>query len=148
MKTILDKLTRDGLVARINSLTENSTAEWGEMTVCQMLKHCILAEGMYRGENKYPRMFLGRLIGKVALKGLLKDDAPMRRNSPTIPHFKISETGGDVAAEKKKWIALINDYQRFNNPDFAHPFFGKMTEEQVGILVYKHADHHLRQFGV
>jgi len=27
-----------------------------------------------------------------------------------------------------------------------HPFFGKMTKEQVGYLAYKHTDHHLWQF--
>jgi hypothetical protein len=32
-----------------------------------------------------------------------------------------------------------------NNP---HSFFGTMTPEQWSILMYKHLDHHLRQFGV
>ena len=32
------------------------------------------------------------------------------------------------------------------DPDFIHPFAGKMNEEQNGWLPYKHADHHLRQF--
>lgn len=30
--------------------------------------------------------------------------------------------------------------------DFMHPFFGKITREQIGYLAYKHDDHHLRQF--
>jgi hypothetical protein len=29
-----------------------------------------------------------------------------------------------------------------------HPFLGKMNREEWGILVHKHIDHHLRQFGV
>jgi transposase InsO family protein len=29
-----------------------------------------------------------------------------------------------------------------------HSFFGKMTPEEWAILMYKHLDHHLRQFGV
>lgn len=29
-----------------------------------------------------------------------------------------------------------------------HPFFGKMTGEDWGHLMYKHLDHHFRQFGV
>jgi hypothetical protein len=43
---------------------------------------------------------------------------------------------------------LLNEYAHYANPSFFHTFFGKMTKEQVGQLVYKHADHHLRQFGV
>ena len=29
-----------------------------------------------------------------------------------------------------------------------HPFFGKMTAEEWGMLGYKHLDHHLKQFDV
>jgi hypothetical protein len=29
-----------------------------------------------------------------------------------------------------------------------HGFFGKMRAEEWAILMYKHLDHHLRQFGV
>jgi hypothetical protein len=51
-----------------------------------------------------------------------------------------------VFLEKKKWIGLIDEYTEFSNPDFIHPFAGKMTEKQIGRLAYKHADHHMRQF--
>ena len=146
MKTVLDKATRDELIARINTLNENSTAQWGKMNVYQMLKHCTLAEEMYLGDKVYPRMLLGRILGKWALKGLLKDEEPMRRNSPTSPLFKVKETEGDVAAEKKKWIALTQSYADYINPSLMHWFFGPMTREQLGQLVYKHTDHHLRQF--
>jgi hypothetical protein len=146
MKTVFDKATRDELIARINTLNENSTAQWGKMNVYQMLKHCTLAEEMYLGDKVYPRMLLGRILGSWALKGLLKDEEPMRRNSPTSPLFKVKETGGDVAAEKNKWIALTQNYAEYNNPSLIHWFFGPMTREQLGQLVYKHTDHHLRQF--
>jgi len=29
-----------------------------------------------------------------------------------------------------------------------HTFFGRMTADEWGILMYKHIDHHLQQFGV
>ena len=40
----------------------------------------------------------------------------------------------------------LNAYEHFNVTGFVHWFFGKMTREQIGQLVYKHTDHHLRQF--
>jgi len=146
MQTVFDKQTRDNLATRINSLSENSTAQWGKMNVYQMLKHCTIAEEMYLGRTKYDRVFLGRLFGKIALKSLLKDESPMRKNVPTSKHFIVSEIGGDVEAEKQKWITLINEYADFSNNGFEHWFFGNMTKEQVGQFVYKHTDHHLRQF--
>lgn len=146
MKTVFDKTTRDELINRINTLNENSTAKWGKMNVCQMTKHCAMADEMFLGKKQYKRVFLGRLIGKMALKNMLKDETPLSKNAPTKPEFKITETNGDLSSEKKKWTDLIKAYAKFSNPDFEHWFFGKMTKEQIGYFAYKHTDHHLRQF--
>ena len=148
MKTIFDKSTRDELISRISTLTENSTAQWGKMNVYQMMKHCTLWEEMVLRNKKYKRVFIGRLLGKMLLRNELKDDRPMRQNNPTIPELKIKEVNGDVRSGKEKWISLINEYAGYAFPDnsFVHPFFGKMTKEQIGYHAYKHADHHLRQF--
>ena len=134
------------LISRINSLNENSTAQWGKMNVYQMLRHCILCEEMFLGDKKYKQVFLGRLFGKKALKGFLKNETPIKKNEPTSPEFKIKETSSDIEAEKKKWIALIGSYAHYSNNDFVHWFFGKMTMEQIGQFDFKHIDHHLRQF--
>ncbi|HTI07245.1 MAG TPA: DUF1569 domain-containing protein [Puia sp.] len=145
MKTIFDKSTRDELINRIHKLNENSKAEWGKMNVYQMLKHNTLWDEMMTGKKKYKQAFIGRLFGKMALKGVLKDEKPLRRNTPTVPEFRVTGNG-DVLSEKTKWITQIEGYAHFSNPDFIHPFFGRMTREQIGQMAYKHADHHLRQF--
>jgi Protein of unknown function (DUF1569) len=145
MKTIFDKATRDELIIRINALNENSTAQWGKMTVAQMVKHCTLFEEMVIGKTKYKRVLIGRLFGKMALKKNLENDAPLRRNTPTLREFRIKEAG-NWSIERTKWVALLGEYEHFSNLDFVHPFFGKMTKEEIGYLTYKHCDHHLRQF--
>ena len=146
MKTVFDKSTRDELIGRINLLNENNTAAWGKMNLYQALKHCTLWDEWVQSGKNNKQVFIGRLFGKMALKKVLKDESPLDRNTPTLPELRIKETGGDIAAEKRKWVALINEYAHFSNPDFIHTFFGKMTREQVGQMAYKHADHHLRQF--
>ena len=146
MRSVLDKATRAELISRINTLNNNSTAQWGKMNVYQMLRHCILCDEMFLGDKKYKQVFLGRLFGKKALNGFLKDETPIKKNEPTSPDFKIKETTGDIEAEKKKWIALVGSYEHYSNNDFVHWFFGKMTREQIGQFDYKHIDHHLRQF--
>ncbi|MGZ3776060.1 MAG: DUF1569 domain-containing protein [Mucilaginibacter sp.] len=145
MKTIFDTATREELIKRIGTVNEHSTAQWGKMNIYQMLRHCSLFEEMALGKTKYKRVFVGRLFGKMALKKVLKDDAPLTRSTPTLAELRITGDG-DVSAEKTKWISLLGEYEHFNNPDFIHPFFGKITKEQIGYLAYKHADHHLRQF--
>ncbi len=146
MKTILGKTTRDELIIRINTLDENSAAQWGKMNIYQMLKHCTLCEEMYLGKRKYKRAFIGRLFGRIGLRNLLKDKTPLKPNSPTSSEFKIEEKIGNVMDEKSKWKSLIAEYAEYSSDDFEHWFFGKMTKEQVGYFVYKHADHHLLQF--
>jgi hypothetical protein len=37
-------------------------------------------------------------------------------------------------------------HAHFSDPGLVHPFFGRMTPEQIGYMLYKHTDHHLRQF--
>ena len=148
MKTIFDEATRNELIKRVHSLDEHSKAQWGKMNIHQMLKHCTLWDEWILGKNHpvYKQVFIGRLFGKMALKDVLKDDSPLKRNTPTLSFLGIKEKHGDLAAEKKQWVALIKDYDKFSNPSFIHSFFGKMTREQTGYLVFKHIDHHLRQF--
>lgn len=146
MKTIFDKTTRDELIARIHTLDENSTAQWGKMNVYQMLKHCTTYEEMMLGKRIYKRAFLGLLFGRMALKEFVGDETPIKRNVPTLPELKVKESTGNVAAEKSKWVMLLESYAHAIHPDIVHSFFGKLTREQIGYLVYKHTDHHLRQF--
>lgn len=146
MKTIFDKTIIEELVQRVNMVKANSQSEWGKMNAYQMLKHCTMSEEMFQGKKTYKRLFIGRLFGKMALNGILKDEKPMKQNSPTHPEMKITGTG-NFENEKTKWIELLQTYSSFSNPDFVHPFFGRMTKDQIGKYVYKHTDHHLRQFG-
>jgi hypothetical protein len=146
MKTIFDKTTRDEVIQRVRSLNEHSTAQWGKMNVYQMLKHCVLCEEMYQEKKHYNRTLLGRLIGKMALKNLLSKDLPLQKNAPTRSEFKINKVHGEIAEEKERWIKLIEEYAHYPDKEFTHWFFGKMTKEQVGYFVFKHTDHHLRQF--
>ncbi len=90
---------------------------------------------------------LGRIFGKRVLQDFIGDETPVRRNLPTLPQLKVKDSVGDVATQKASWIALLREYERYAAPRFIHPFFGGMTREQVGYLAYKHAGHHLRQFG-
>jgi len=146
MKTVFDKATQDELISRINSLNENSTAQWGKMNVYQMLKHCTMWEQMVAGKVTCKRVFLGRLFGKMALKSSLKDEKPMMRNAPSSPELIVNDSSSDIVAQKMKWITMIEENAHFSAPVFMHPFFGEMTKEQLGYHAYKHTDHHLRQF--
>lgn len=145
MKSILDKKTRTEVINRIESLDKDCKSVWGKMNVGQMVKHCTLCEELYLGKAKFKRVFLGRIFGRYALKKLLSDERPIGKNSPTAPYLLVTENIDALEEQKQRWIALLNEYETYNNT-FVHPFFGKMTRDELGRFVYKHCDHHLRQF--
>jgi hypothetical protein len=147
MKTTFDKTTREELIKRINALDENTPAQWGKMNAYQMVKHLRQWEELVTGDLPSKRVLMGRIFGRMVLKSFLKDDdSLMRRNSPTVPEVKAKEITGDFAGEKAKWRTLLEQNANTVTNNFVHPFFGNMTNEQIGQMAYKHIEHHLRQF--
>lgn len=148
MKSIFDAPDRKEVLQRISSLSETSRPQWGKMTVAQMVKHCSLCEDYYFGNIVIGRSILGRLIGQKALRSILKDEqSVIARNAPTSPHFIIRDADLKLNQEKERWISLVEKYESYDHPEFVHWFFGPMTKAQLGQFIYKHCDHHLRQFG-
>ena len=147
MKSIFNPENRRDIIGRVNALSPDSRRLWGKMTVTQMVRHCITCEEYYFGNVHVKRSLLGRLIGPLAIKGLLKDDSTtLSKNAPTAASFKATEDAADLEPEKQKWTALLEKYGSYSDEYFHHWFFGKMSKEQLGQFVYKHCDHHLRQF--
>ena len=149
MKTLFDDVSRQELISRLDKLTTESQPRWGKMRVSQMVKHCRLWEEMIHENKLFKRPFIGRLIGPMILKKVLQSPE-FRKNSPTIPQMRVTDTSVDLKDERRRLIALVNSYPQYAWPDnsFIHPFFGKMTRDQIGKLAYLHMDHHLKQFGV
>lgn len=150
MKKIFDESTRDELIQRINLLNETNKPVWGKMNVHQMSKHCTIWNEwvLAKKDFVYKQNFLGKIFGKMALKSNTKDDKPIGKNMPAGKAFRVKETGAALTPLKSIWIDQIKSYENYSNDNFVHDFFGKMTKEQIGIFVFKHNDHHLRQFNV
>ena len=151
MTTIFDVTTRDSLIARTEALDPHATPRWGKMTVYQMIAHCLIWNRWVLGVDNpipYRHELLGRIFGRRALRNITTDDRPIGKHAPTGKAFLVPATTGDVAEVKRRLMDSIRAFADFDNPDYLHDFFGKMTREQIGIFAFKHTDHHLRQFGV
>jgi hypothetical protein len=146
MKSIFEKASREELIVRISNIDNKSIALWGKMNLYQMMRHCILWDEMCQGKTKYKRTLIGFFIGKRVLHDFIKDENPFPKNVPGLSVLKVKETEGNLVATKIQWITSIENYSNLTDLNIVHPFFGKMTKEQVGLLAYKHIDHHLRQF--
>lgn len=148
MRSINDKTTREELIKRVSSITEQNKVQWGTMNAFQILKHCVDWEELALGKKTQKRSIMGFLFGKILLNSTIKDEKDLGRNLPTLPELIVNEANGNFAAEKAKWILLLECYNDLSEPQHSHPVFGKINKVQLGRLSYKHNDHHLRQLGV
>jgi len=149
MNSLFAKEDVESLVQRIQQLTPEHQALWGKMNVGQMLAHCSTAMEVVRDQKHLKRLFIGYVFGGM-LKKQFYNDKPFKKNSPTHPYF-VHNGNYDLEAEKEH---LINHLRAFQEGGIAkctkqpHSFFGKLTEEQWAMGIYKHTSHHLEQFGV
>ncbi len=150
MKNLFEATRVEEVTERIAQLTPTSTRQWGKMTVAQMLAHCAIGMESAVGDQKPPRVLVGRILGPVIKPLALRNDDPMRKNSPTAPIF-IIEGDRYFQAEQAKLKGLVERFGAAGPAcctDHPHAFFGRLKPEEWAILMYKHVDHHLRQFGV
>ena len=149
MKTLFDSADREPLLRRLETLQPDSPRQWGRMDPAQMLCHCAIALETGTGERPMKQKFIGKLLMPFFRTSIL-GEKPFKRNSPTDPSFVVSDPH-DFNAERARLTALIKRFVD-RGPSAAgketHAFFGKMTGEEWGELMYKHIDHHLQQFGM
>lgn len=150
MKNIFDLETTKEIINRINNLSRSTERLWGKMEVGQMLAHCTSSLQLATGERKPNKAFL--LLGKTVgtfFKSTYYSDKPFKKNAPTTKQSKIIDER-DFYREKEilisKIIHLTEDKDICENQP--HPYFGNLTSQQWGTGIYKHLDHHLRQFYV
>ena len=150
MKSLFDVALAGQVKQRIGDLRIDSDRQWGTMTVAQTVAHCACGMQMALGEIRSPRALIGRLIGPAIKPKVFGDDAPLRRNTPTMRELVIRDEH-DLDAERARLCSLIDTFVAGGTSGCTthpHPFFGSLTPTEWGVLAYKHLDHHLRQFGV
>jgi len=153
MKNLFDRTLVEDVKQRIAQLRPDSERRWGQMPVALMLAHCTSGLQMAVGEiNPRRASFPGNVIGLLIKPLVFGNDRPMRRNSPSAPElFAADPTQCEFDRERDQLIEAID---RFISTGEAccsrhpHPFFGPLRPQQWAILMYKHIDHHLLQFGV
>ena len=70
----------------------------------------------------------------------------VKATAPELIRRKPGEWTAEVATLREQLNGLVERGAEALAP--AHPAFGTLSAKQWGVLVYRHMDHHLRQFGV
>ena len=149
MESLFARACVDEVQQRLSRLQPEQPRQWGKMNPAQMLAHCSLGLEMAAGEIRPPRALVGRILGPVIKPMAFREAEPMRRNSPTSKELVI-KNDRDFEIERKRLSGLIDSFAAAGPTGCtAHPhaFFGPLTPDEWAVLMYKHLDHHLRQFG-
>ena len=149
MKNLYESETVNEVITRIDKLQPTAERHWGKMSVAQMMAHCSAAFDMASGRLNTSRNLIGRLIGPL-VRPIYTNEKPFSRNSPTDPKLVVSDQRDFLREQEQLKLKLRQfheggETQCTRNP---HPFFGDLTPQQWSRGMYKHMDHHLRQFGV
>ena len=148
MKSLFETADRDAILARIDKLQPAATRQWGTMDPAQMLCHCALALETGTGDRPLKQKFIGKILMPFFRSAIL-GPKPFSKNSPTDPTFVVSGSR-DFDAERTRLLGLIQRFVERGKEAAGketHAFFGRMTGQEWGELMYKHIDHHLQQFG-
>lgn len=135
---------------RLARLEPDSQRQWGTMAAAQAIAHCAGSMEWAVGERIPPRMPLGRIMGWIVKPMALGNDKPMRPNSPTSKDLVVQDQR-ELGPERERLSKLIDRFVGAGPKGCTvhpHSFFGRLTPEEWAELMYKHLDHHLRQFGV
>lgn len=147
MRSILNEGDRSNITNRMHSLSASSSGRWGTMDVVSMLQHLHLSARMTLGELEVPSANK-RVFQVFPLKHLILYVFPFPKGAPTAPELKPIDAG----AFEEQRAALLELLERIGSGPSegdgpAHPLFGPLTWREWGVVTYKHADHHLKQFG-
>ncbi len=149
MKNLFVATDRQEILQRLEGLGPASARHWGKMNAAQMLAHCAAALEVATGDVPKRQRLIGRIFAPFVKPKLLRGEAPMMKNAPTDPGFVISDER-DLARERERLAGLVQRLARQGSEAAGrrtHSFFGRLTGDEWGVLMYKHLDHHLRQFG-
>lgn len=149
MESLFNPADREALSLRLAALEPDSQRRWGKMNPAQMLQHCSRGLEAATGDRPTKQLFLGKLVAPF-IRGLALGKRPFGHNSPTDPSFIVPDER-DFNLECLRLATILDRFIQ-RGPESAakatHAFFGTMSGEEWGRLMYKHLDHHLRQFGV
>lgn len=148
MKSLFDPADRESILGRLALLQAGAARQWGKMGPAQMLAHCSVALEAATGDRPRKQKLIGRIFGPL-VKGSLLGEKPFGRNGPTDPAFLVKDDR-DFETEKQRLTQLVKTFCEAGPAKasaYTHSFLGRLEGEQWGVMMYKHLDHHLRQFG-
>jgi hypothetical protein len=147
MKSVWNAADYQELCDRLERLSPDAAPGWGKFNAPQMV--CHLVDAMKMANGTLPVKPKNIPIRYPPLKQLIIYWLPFPKGAPTAPELVArppAEWHGELQELKRQLATFIARGR--TAPFLPHPAFGRLSPRAWGVLVYRHTDHHLRQFGV
>ena len=143
-----DPAVRSSFAERVKKLTPDTKAQWGKFTVSGMMAHLNDSYRMALGELIIPSKNLP--LRYPVIKQLVIYVLPFPKGAPTAPQLLARCDKASLVEEQQ---AMAKMFERLaavkpGDPLQEHPAFGVLSHDAYGVLMARHTDHHLKQFGV
>ncbi|MBL7738308.1 MAG: hypothetical protein JNK14_03760 [Chitinophagaceae bacterium] len=149
-----ENFLRTRLVHYLQQLDPSTPPRWGKMSVQHMIEH-------YAGDavrNASGRLQIEKIItppeNLKRMRDFMMSDKPFKENTknPLLGEepaaLRYNTTQAAIGALQQELIYFFEAFTKNPHQITRNPFFGDLNFEQNVQLLYKHALHHLRQFGV
>jgi hypothetical protein len=146
-KSIFRAAARTEIQQRLASLAPDSAPRWGRMNAPKMVVHLADSLKMALGELQVPPR--NTPLRFPVIKQLVIHWLPWPPGAPTAPEL-LARAPAAWNGEVVTLSALVERFASRSPRDTwpRHPAFGRMSGRLWGALVYRHCDHHFRQFGI
>ncbi|MGE3802367.1 MAG: DUF1569 domain-containing protein [Candidatus Kapaibacterium sp.] len=152
MQNLFEISDRERVIERLSLLQLDAHPKWGTMNAHQMIVH--LADPFRAALGEKETAPMKGIFGLSPFNKLISQLLPWPKGAPTSPEF-IQGKGGttpvDFEHDKRSLLLLIHRFiqEGQTSPQLsANPVFGRLSNREWGRLMWRHIDHHLRQFGL
>ncbi len=151
MNSKQDFLTND-FIFHLKHLAPDAAGKWGIMNGQQMVEHFTDSIRVVNGQQKLPVLYEEAVLQKS--REFLMSERPFRENMrnpllPETPPAPRNDTMQASIAELQLELKdLLESFEKDPDLKTENPMFGELDQEGLIRLLYKHAKHHLRQFGL
>jgi hypothetical protein len=137
----------------LQQIPSGTPPSWGKMTLQQMIEHFSDSVRIASGRSKHQQVLTPE-ENLPKMQEFLMSEKPFRENTmnplmPEVPAPVRNASEEDALAELKEELDYFFEVFEANEHKLTiNPLFGSLNYQMNVQLLYKHAQHHLRQFGV
>lgn len=147
-----EKFLRKKFIPLLQQLKADEPARWGKMNVQQMVEHFTDAVMAASGKIKLPVITPEEKLPR--LREFLMSEKPFKENTknPLMAEepapLKKNTKEAAIGKLQEELIYFFTAFEKNPGLKTVNPIFGELSYTENIQLLYKHALHHLRQFGV